>query len=375
MPEGGSHLPIGMAVPLSPPPSLPNPSHPISTSRPLSEMKIALDAMGGDFAPENPVAGAVLALREYPEISLILVGDEARVKAELAKHDVKGLETRFEIRHASQVVEMTDSPIDSVRRKRDSSISRGVDLVKEGVAEAVVSAGHTGAAVAAAVIKLRTLPGIERPGIATVLPTETNLFVLMDAGANIDATPRHLVDYAIMGSIYSRQVLGFENPRVGLMSIGTEDAKGNELTKETFNLIASCGVNFKGNVEGHDLFENPVEVVVCDGFVGNVVLKTSESLANAIFHWLKTELMRSKWRMFGAWLARGAFKAIKKKTNYEEYGGSPLLGINGICIIAHGSSTPKAVKNAIRVAKEAIENRINPAIIEHVAKLRPESAA
>jgi len=337
-------------------------------------MKIALDAMGGDFAPANPVAGAVQALREYPEISLILVGDEARVRAELAKHDTRGLEARFEIRHASQVVEMNDSPVESVRRKRDSSISRSVDLVKEGAAEAVVSAGHTGAAVASSVIKLRTLPGIERPGIATVLPTETNLFVLMDAGANIDASPRHLVDYAIMGSIYSRQVLGFPNPRVGLMSIGTEDAKGNELTKETFNLLSASGVNFKGNVEGHDLFENPVEVVVCDGFVGNVVLKTSESLANAIFHWLKTELTRSPLRMLGAWLARGAFKVIKKKTNYEEIGGSPLLGINGICIIAHGSSTPKAVKNAIRAAKEAIENRINPSIVEYVAKLRPESA-
>jgi glycerol-3-phosphate acyltransferase PlsX len=338
-------------------------------------MKIALDAMGGDFAPANPVAGAVQALRDYPSISLILVGDETRLRAELEKHDLRGLTGRWEIKHTSQVVEMSDSPIDSVRRKRDSSISRSVDLVKDGEAEAVVSAGHTGAAVAASVIKLRTLPGIDRPGIATVMPTETNLFVLMDAGANIDATPRHLLDYGIMGTIYSREILGFANPRVGLMSIGTEEAKGNEKTKEAFNLLSNAGLNFKGNVEGHDVFENPVEVVVCDGFVGNVVLKTSESLANAIFHWLKHELKKSPLRMFGAWLARHAFLAIKKKTNYEEYGGSLLLGVNGICVIAHGSSTPKAIRNAIRVAHEAIEHRVNPIIIEQVARLRPTAAA
>lgn len=332
-------------------------------------MKIALDAMGGDFAPANPVAGAVQALREYPEIELILVGDETQVRAELAKHDVRGLEGRFEIRHASQVVEMSDSAVEGVRRKRDSSIGRAVDLVKEGVAEAVVSAGHTGAAVAASVIKLRTLPGVERPGIATTIPTETNVFVLMDAGANIDATPRHLLDYAIMGSIYSREILGFEKPRVGLLSIGSEDVKGNDLTKETFNLLSNAGLHFKGNVEGHDLFEHPVEVVVCDGFVGNVVLKTSESLANAIFHWLKNELKKGPLRLLGAWLARHAFLAIKKKTNYEEYGGSLLLGVNGVCVIAHGGSTAKAVKNAIRVGKEAVAHRVNPIIVEQIQKL------
>lgn len=324
--------------------------------------------MGGDFAPANPIAGAIQALREYPEISLVLVGDRARVEAELAKHDVRGLEGRYEFAHASQVVEMHDNPLDSVRRKRDSSISVSVDLLKEEKADAFVSAGHTGAAVAASVIKLRTLPGVERPGIATVLPTETNLFVLMDSGANIGATPRHLLDYGIMGSIYSREILGFANPRVGLLSIGTEDAKGNDLTKEAFRLLAESGLTFKGNVEGHDLFEDPVEVVVCDGFVGNVVLKTSESLASAIFHWLRHELVKSPLRKLGAWLARAAFYAIKKKTNYEEYGGSLLLGVNGVCVIAHGSSSPKAVKNAIRVAKEAVAHRVNPIIIEQIQR-------
>lgn len=332
-------------------------------------MKIALDAMGGDFAPANLVAGAVLALREYPEVDLILVGDETKVRAELAKHDTRGLENRFEIRHASQVVEMSDSAVDGVRRKRDSSIARAVELVKDGEAEAIVSAGHTGAAVAASVIKLRTLPGVERPGIATTIPTETNVFVLMDAGANIDATPRHLLDYAIMGSIYSREILGFANPRVGLLSIGTEDVKGNDLTKDTFHLLSSAGLNFKGNVEGHDLFEHPVEVVVCDGFVGNVVLKTAESLASAIFQWLKNELKKGPLRLFGAWLARAAFLAIKKKTNYEEYGGSLLLGVNGVCVIAHGGSTAKAVKNAIRVGRDAVSHRVNPIIVEQIQKL------
>jgi glycerol-3-phosphate acyltransferase PlsX len=332
-------------------------------------VKIALDAMGGDFAPKNPIAGAIEALRAYPDVELLLVGDEAKIQAELDKYSLGDLSARIEIKHASQVVEMSDGAVEGIRRKKDSSISRSVDMIKDGVAEAVVSAGHTGAAVAATTIKLRTLPGVDRPGIATVMPTEKNLFVLIDAGANIDARPDHLVEYAIMGSVYSREVLGFKNPTVGLMSIGTEAMKGNDLTKETFKLLSAAPINFKGNIEGHDLFENPVEVVVCDGFVGNVVLKTSESIAQAIFHWLKHELMKTPFRMFGAWLARNAFAAIRRKTNYEEYGGMPLLGVNGICIIAHGASTPKAIKNAIRVAREAITHQVNPKIIAEMSRL------
>lgn len=332
--------------------------------------------MGGDFAPENPVAGAVAALREYSDIELLyLVGDEARVKAELSKHDIRGLESRIEIRHCTQVVDMSDRAVEAVRRKKDSSISRSIDLVKEGVADAIVSAGHTGAFVATTTIKLRTLPGIDRPGIASVMPTETNLFVLIDAGANIAPEPQHLVDYAIMGSIYSQEVLGFANPRVGLMSIGSEEVKGNELTKEAFRLLSTAPVNFVGNIEGHDLFENPVEVVVCDGFVGNVMLKTSESLAKAIFQWLKHELVKTPFRMFGAWLARNAFRAIKRKTNAEEYGGMPLLGVNGICIKAHGSSSAKAIKNALRVARESVNHQVNPRIIEKLKQLHEKQEA
>jgi phosphate acyltransferase len=336
-------------------------------------MKIALDAMGGDFGPPNLVGGAVLALREYRRIGkLFLVGDSKQIEAELKKQHCN--DSRVDIVHASQVVDMSDRAVEAVRRKKDSSVSRAVDLVKHGQADAIVSAGHTGAAVAASKIKLRTLPGIDRPGIAAILPTETNVFVLIDAGANIDARPEHLFQYAIMGSVYSRHVLGYARPSVGLISLGEEDVKGNELTKEVFKLLRASSLNFRGNIEGRHLFENPVEVVVTDGFVGNVILKTSESIAVAIFTWLRHELKRNPKRAVGAALAKDAFRTIHRKTNYEEYGGSPLLGLNGICIIAHGASTPLAVKNALRVAVESVEHQVNPHIIEEVQRYHETAA-
>ena len=336
-------------------------------------MKIALDAMGGDFGPPNLVGGAVQALREYPQIEkLFLVGDTPQIEAELKTHNCN--DRRIEIVHSTQVVAMSDGAVESVRRKKDSSVSRAVDLVKKGDAAAIVSAGHTGAAVAATTIKLRTLPGIDRPGIAAILPSETNIFVLIDAGANSDARPEHLLQYGIMGSVYSRHVLGYKNPSIGLMSIGGEDVKGTDLTKEVFKMLKRSQLNFRGNVEGHDLFAHPVEVVVCDGFVGNVILKTCESVGDAIFKWLKHELTKNKLRMAGAYLAQNAFKAIRKKVNYEEYGGSPLLGVNGICIIAHGASTPLAVKNALRVATEAIEQQVNPHIVEEISRYNETNA-
>lgn len=336
-------------------------------------MKIALDAMGGDFGPTHLVGGAVMALKAYPKISkLFLVGDTPRIEAELTKLNCS--DRRMEIVHASQVVEMSDGAVAAVRRKKDSSVTRAVDLVKKGDADAIVSAGHTGAAVAATTIKLRTLPGIDRPGIAAVIPSETNIFVLIDAGANSDARAEHLIQYAIMGSVYSRHVLGYPSPSVGLMSIGDEDSKGSDLTKEVFKMLKQSSLNFRGNIEGHDLFGDPAEVVVCDGFVGNVILKTCESIAEAIFKWLKHELMRSTARMAGAYLARNAFRSIKKKTNYEEYGGMPLLGVNGICIIAHGASTPLAIKNALRVAAESIEQQVNPHIVEEIRRYHETTA-
>jgi glycerol-3-phosphate acyltransferase PlsX len=336
-------------------------------------MKIALDAMGGDFAPANNVAGAVLALKELPDIQkLYLVGDTSRIETELRKQGCS--DSRLQIVHTTQVVEMGDSGLDAVRRKKDSSISRSVDLVKKGEADAVVSPGHTGAAVTAATIKLRTLPGIDRPAIATIMPTETNRFVLIDAGANTNPEPIHLVHNAIMGFVYSKHILGYEMPRIGLMSIGTEDEKGNTLTKEAFDLLKASKLNFHGNVEGHDLFENPVEVVVCDGFTGNVVLKTSEAIAHAIFNWLKHEIYKNPIRKLGALLAKQAFKTIHKKTSAEEVGGSPLLGVNGICIISHGGASPVAIKNAIRVACESIQHQLNPHIVEAVQRYNEQSS-
>ena len=321
--------------------------------------------MGHDEGPAKLIAGAALALAEFADIAkLFLTGDAPRLEAELQRIGCR--DPRIQIVNATQVVEMSDSALDAVRRKKDSSISRAVDLVKKGEAEAVVSAGHTGAAVLASTIKLRTLPGIDRPGIAATMPTETNLFVLIDAGANTDPTPQHMLQNAIMGSVYSSKVLGYSNPRVGLMSIGTEDEKGNDFTRETFELLKASGLNFRGNIEGHDLFEDPVEVVVADGFTGNIVLKTSEALAHAIFSWLRHEIYKSPITKFGALLAKPAFTAIRKKTNSDEYGGMPLLGVNGTCIIAHGGSSPVAVKNAIRMAAEAIRHEINPHIVKVV---------
>ena len=332
-------------------------------------MKIALDAMGGDHAPASTIGGALEALRDYPSIEIVLVGDEARINKELANTEhAPQLAQRLTIHHASQVVEMGDSAIDAVRRKKDSSISRAIDLLADGAVDALVSAGHTGAFVAAAKVKLRTLPGIDRPGIATVMPTETNLFLLIDAGANVDSEPKHLLQFGIMGSVYSREVMGRENPRVGLMSIGSEASKGNELTRDAYKELSQAKINFIGNVEGHDLFNQPVDVVVCDGFVGNVILKTSESLAGAIFSWLKRELKKDLVRQAGAMLAKEAFYTIRRKTNTEEYGGMPLLGVNGICIKAHGNSSPKAIRNAIRVASEAVAHKVNPHIIEEIAR-------
>ena len=337
-------------------------------------MKIALDAMGHDDGPAKLIEGAALALREFPEISrLLLTGDTPRLAAELKR--VGCNDGRIQIVHTTQVVEMHDSGIDAVRRKKDSSVSRAVDLVKSGEAQAVVSAGNTGAAVSAATIKLRTLPGIERPAIATHMPTESGgNFILCDAGANPDPTPRQIQDNAIMALAYCRHVVGKANPTAGLLSNGEEEFKGNELTLAAHTLLKNCGLNFHGNVEGHDLFAGTVDVVVTDGFTGNVVLKTSEALAKSIFRLLKGELLKTPVRKAGALLCRPAFRAVHAVTNADNYGGMPLLGVNGVCIIAHGGSSPIAVKNAIRMAIQSIIHQVNPHIIEEARRCH-ESAA
>ena len=323
--------------------------------------------------PKTVSRALVLALKEYPYIEkLFLVGDAVATGNELKRLDFE--DARIEIFHASEVVSMKESAAKAIRHKKDASICRALDLVKNGSTHAVVSAGHTGAAVAASVLKLRTLNGIERPAVACLLPTERNVFVLIDAGANPDSNPENLVQFAIMGSVFSAQVLGYNNPSVALMSISEKDMKGSDVTKEAFKLLKVSGLNFRGNIEGHDLFEKPAEVVVCDGFTGNVVLKTTEAVAHAIFSWLKHELFTNPVRKLGAKLAEGAFKSIRKKTNYEEYGGMPLLGINGVCIIAHGASSALAIKNAIRAATESIKHEINPQILRAVQSYNMMSA-
>ncbi len=329
-------------------------------------MKIALDAMGGDFAPGNPVEGAVAALRDFPDISIVFVGDENRIREELLRHDTKGIADRFSIHHASQVVDMSDSGLDSVRKKKDSSVSRAIDLVKTGEADAIVSAGHTGALVAAATIKLRTLPGIDRAGLAVLIPADGGVFLLIDGGANIDPAPEHIVGFAVMGTIYYRELLGCKDPKVGLFNIGTEASKGTEFVKQCHGLLTTAPINFAGNVEGHSIFRKPVEIVVCDGFVGNIVLKTIEGLAKSFFGWFREELKKNPVRLLGALLCRNAFRSIKNRTSTDEYGGTPLLGVNGICIKAHGNSSARALRNAIRVARAAVKQQVNQRIVEAI---------
>ena len=336
-------------------------------------MRISIDAMGGDFAPREIVAGTLQAATSLEGIEkLFLVGDETAIKKQLKKH--KGpIPECIEIVHASQIVGMGESPAVAIRRKKDSSIARSIELVKDGKADAIFSAGNTGAAVAAATLKLRTLKGVSRPAIATVMPTPIEPFVLLDAGANPDSTPEMIQQYAVMGSIYSREILGVDNPSVGLLSIGEEAAKGNEITKKTFGLLEQTAVNFVGNVESGDLYGGKVSVAVCDGFVGNVVLKTSEAVARMISNWLKTMFRANPLRMLGALLARGVFKEMKSHADPSSYGGAPLLGANGVVIIGHGSSNALATFNAIRVASEAIDHDVNHLIESELKRINAET--
>jgi len=336
-------------------------------------MRISIDAMGGDYAPREIVEGTLRAAEEISGIEkLFLVGDESAIRAELAKH--KGTVPKcIEIIHASQVVEMGESPAVAIRRKKDSSIARSVELVKDGKADAIFSAGNTGAAVAAATLKLRTLKGVARPAIATIMPTPEKPFVLLDAGANPDSTPEMLQQYAVMGSIYSREILGVTNPGVGLISIGEEAAKGNEITKKTFGLLEQSKINFIGNVESRDLFGGKVDVAICDGFVGNVVLKTSEAVARMIADWLKTMFKANPLRIVGALLSKGVFKEMKSHADPSSYGGAPLLGANGVVIIGHGSSNALATYNGIRVAAEAINHDVNHLIEAQLKSINPET--
>ncbi|HVJ47179.1 MAG TPA: phosphate acyltransferase PlsX [Luteolibacter sp.] len=338
-------------------------------------MKVALDAMGGDRAPAVNIGGAKDALAAYPKLThLYLVGDEKILREEAAKQGLNLNDKRISVVHAPEVIGMSEPGAKTVRKKKQSSISIAMDLVKEGKADAFVSAGNTGGAVAAATLKLRTLKGVDRAGIASAIPNEHGLCHILDAGANPDSKPEHLIAYAVMGTAFCKHVLGVKSPKIGLMSNGEEDEKGTAFTKETFKRLKDVpGIDFIGNVEGHDLFETQLDVVLCDGFVGNVVLKSVEATAKAVSKWLKAEIKGNPLRIAGAVLANGAFKALKEKSSYETYGGSPLLGVNGVVIIAHGSSSALAVKNAIRVGVETAEHKINAKIEEAMAKIGPST--
>ncbi|MCX5667942.1 MAG: phosphate acyltransferase PlsX [Candidatus Omnitrophica bacterium] len=326
-------------------------------------MKIVLDAMGGDNAPMVEVEGAIQAAQEFDH-EIILVGDETRIKKEMEKHNFSSPKIIF--KHASEVIGMGEQAAISVRRKRDSSIVVGLDLLKKGQADAFVSAGNTGAVVCAAALSLRLLPGIERPGIAIVIPTLSGSSLMIDVGANIAAKPIHLLQYGIMADAFSRFILGKSNPTVGLLSVGEEETKGTDFVKETHTLLIESKLNFLGNIEGRDVYKGTTDIILCDGFVGNIVLKISESLASNIMLLLKQEIKSNFIATLGAILSGSAFHEVKRKIDYSEHGGAPLLGVDGICIIAHGSSTPKAIKNAIRQAAEFVKQDINKHIIEEL---------
>jgi glycerol-3-phosphate acyltransferase PlsX len=329
-------------------------------------MRVALDAMGGDFAPAVTVEGAIETVSTYDNIDVILVGDEAVIRKDLERKKVPP--DRIRIKHASQVILMDESPTVAVRKKKDSSIKRGVELVKNNEADAFVSAGNSGAVMAAALLLMKTSKVVDRPAIAAIMPTLQEPFVLIDAGANIHCDPNNLLQFALMGNTYSKVILGIEEPKVALVSTGEEDTKGNELTRETFKLLKEADLNFMGNIDGKDIFSGNINVIVCDGFTGNVILKTSEGLADTLIKMLKREIAKLTTGRIGYLLMKPALRQFKKKTDYDEYGGAPLLGINGTCIISHGRSTSKAIKNAIKVAADFSAKKVHETISLEIEK-------
>lgn len=335
-------------------------------------MRIVVDAMGGDHGCGVIVDGVYQALVEQDQITAAtIVGNQQEINQHLAP----SRDQRVQVLHAEDVLTMEDKPIDGVRRKKNCSIAKGINLLREKEAEIFVSPGNTGGVVTVATIRLGRLPGIDRPGIATVIPTPHREFLLLDSGANIDCKPIHLAHYAIMGSVFAEEILGHRKPRVGVLSVGTEDTKGNELTLEALKLCRRLNLNFIGNVEGHDLFHDRVDVVICDGFVGNIVLKTCESLAKGLFGWLKQELTANPIRKFAALLASGGLRKIKNKMDPDAYGGAPLLGLNGNVVIAHGSARAHSIRNAIRMTTETFTHQINQRIVDEVAQANEDLLA
>jgi glycerol-3-phosphate acyltransferase PlsX len=331
-------------------------------------LRIVLDAVGGDHGPDALIGGAVEAVATG-KVEVVLVGPRdvlaARLAAVSGGRDLGG---RLVIEHAPQCVAMNESPVEAIRKKPDSSIMVAFDLVRKGQGDAVVSAGNSGATVAAAIKKLGRLDNVLRPGIASMFPTLRQPAVMMDVGANVDCRPQHLAQFAVMAASFSQGVLGIESPRVGLLSIGEETGKGNTLVKSTHDLLSRSRLNYLGNVEGRDVFQGNVDVIVCDGFVGNICLKISEGLADAAMHMLRNEITKTLRTKIGYLLARPAFRTFKKRVDYAEYGGAPLLGINGTGIISHGKSNSVAIKNALLVAGEMVSSRVNERISAALAQ-------
>lgn len=318
---------------------------------PEPRLRVAVDAMGGDHAPREIVAGAVQAAREL-SIELLLVGRTDSIGREL--HALGEGGTPVRVVEAPDVIDMAEAPAMALRRKPRASIVVAVDTLRQGEADALVSAGNTGAAMAAALLRLGRIEGIDRPAIAAVLPTLRGRAILVDVGANVDCRPKHLLQFAVMGSVYASRVLGIAEPRVGLMSNGAEPTKGNEVVIRASDLLRSSGLRFTGNIEGRDFFDGVADVAVCDGFVGNLLLKFGEGLALGIFTLLREELSRGPLVRLGVALATPRLRALARRMDYTEYGGAPLLGVNGNCIIAHGSSTAKAIRNSIAQAAESV---------------------
>lgn len=325
-------------------------------------MKIALDAMGGDKGSIVNVQGAIEACKSNPELQVVLVGEEVELRRQL-KSQIGAEKLPISIYHSSQIVGMHESPVEACRSKPDSSIMVCAKLVSDGIVEGLVSAGNSGATMTASLFHLKRLDGISRPAIATILPTIDGHCVMLDMGANVDCKPKHLLQFAVMGSVYYHAIFRKDNARVGLLSIGEEEGKGNELTLETHVLLKNSGLNYIGNVEGRDIPFGKADVVVCDGFVGNVVLKFGEGLAESLIKLIKDEVKGHPLALLGGLLLKKGLSNIKTKVDPAEYGGAPLLGVNGISIVSHGGSNARAIKNALRVASELIKDNIN----EHIS--------
>ncbi|MCG3157885.1 MAG: Phosphate acyltransferase [bacterium] len=328
-------------------------------------MRIALDAMGGDFAPAAIVQGGLEAARlNDGDCEIVFVGDRAQIEQEISRHPLltRGDRLHFSIHHASEKIEMTDSPTAALKKKKDASILVANHLHQERQVDAVVSAGHTGAAMAASLFVLGRIVGVNRPGIGSLIPNGNGVTMLIDVGANVDAKAIHLFQYGLMGSIFMERVVGLQRPKVALLSIGEERSKGTEVTRDAYELLEQSSINFIGNVEGRDILQAKADVVVCDGFVGNVILKYTESLGSVFRRHIKRQIGKKIFLNIGAFLMQPTFKGLRKIFDYEEYGGAPLLGVDGVTIICHGSSTPKAIRNAIKEAMAMVREGINQII-------------